>query len=68
LSLAGKDVAWSYGLDGWKQARIMWIIFVIPTFLIAFHFVYTTAVYKYMLVNHVHYVAQLLWVGAVSRA
>eukprot|EP00596_Hydrurales_sp_CCMP1899_P003799 CAMPEP_0119037100 /NCGR_PEP_ID=MMETSP1177-20130426/5217_1 /TAXON_ID=2985 /ORGANISM="Ochromonas sp, Strain CCMP1899" /LENGTH=469 /DNA_ID=CAMNT_0006997863 /DNA_START=947 /DNA_END=2356 /DNA_ORIENTATION=+ len=42
----------------------MWIIFVIPTMLIAMDFVYVSLYSKRLIIDHIHYVAQLLWVTA----
>ncbi len=52
----GKDVAWN-GL-----IQPMWVIFVIPTFLVALDFVITSLFNKYTVIDHAHYVSVMLWV------
>jgi hypothetical protein len=54
----GKDCAWN-GLIG-----PMWIVFLIPTVVIAADFVYVSFFTDYMIVDHAHYVAQFMWVIA----
>ena len=43
---------------------LVWIIFVIPTLTVAFDFVLVTLFSKGLFIDHMHYVAQLLWVSA----
>jgi hypothetical protein len=50
-----KDLAWNRLIKG------MWIGFVIPTMLLAFDFAVTSATYKGMMVEHLHYVTYFLW-------
>jgi len=52
----GKDVAWN-GL-----IQPMWVIFVIPTFLVSLDFVVTSLFNKYAVIDHAHYVSVMLWV------
>ena len=52
----GKDTAWN------SSVRSMWVIFVIPTLLIAGDFVISTFYVKTAIVDHAHYVAVMLWV------
>ena len=44
---------------------VVWIIFVIPTLAVAFDFVMISLMDKELLIDHVHYMATLLWVLAV---
>lgn len=53
-----KDYAWNI------LNPILWIIFVIPTLIIAFDFVFITLYQQELLIEHCHYIAQLLWVYA----
>ena len=39
-----------------------WVLFVIPTLLMAVDFMYVTAKTKTMTIDLVHYIAQCLWV------
>eukprot|EP01038_Epipyxis_sp_PR26KG_P014646 gene14646-19677_t len=52
----GKDCAWNHG-NG-----IMWIIFLIPTLLIALDFFWVSLFAKNLIVEHAHYFAQFVWV------
>lgn len=52
----GKDTAWNASI------RSMWVIFVIPTLLIAGDFVVSTFYVKNAIVDHAHYVAVMIWV------
>jgi hypothetical protein len=54
----GKDCFWCWFID------YMWVIFFIPTLLIAFDFCYVSLKGKNMVIDHAHYVSQLLWVSA----
>eukprot|EP01035_Chromulina_nebulosa_P020172 gene20172-26187_t len=54
----GKD--WSWDLD----IPYTWVIFVIPTLLIAIDFIYLTAQTKTMTIDVAHYAAQTIWVSA----
>lgn len=54
----GKDAAWNHS---WG---IMWWIFSVPTVLLSLDFCYMTSFYPSSTVDHLHYVVQLLWVGA----
>ena len=47
---------------------IVWIIFVIPTLTVAFDFVMITLMDKELLIDHIHYIATLLWVLAVCAS
>jgi hypothetical protein len=58
LFWAGKDTAWNFGI------LPMWIIFAIPTFLIAFDFMWVSLMSKRGVIDHAHYVAQFMWVFA----
>lgn len=51
-----KDVSWA---EDWP---ITWIIFVVPTVLVALDFIYQTWKTKRMMIDCAHYTAQLLWV------
>ncbi len=58
LCWLGKD--WS-----WNQLNpYTWVIFLIPTVLIAIDFIYTTWNTHVMAIDTVHYIAQLMWVLA----
>ena len=52
----GKDTAWNGLIPS------MWVIFVIPTILVALDFSYTSFFNKFTLIDHAHYVAVFLWV------
>jgi hypothetical protein len=52
----GKDFAWN------AQNPVMWVIFVIPTILVALDFIWETFRARDMMVDCVHYVAVLIWV------
>lgn len=54
----GKDCFWCWFID------YMWVIFFIPTLLIAFDFCYVSLRGKNMVIDHAHYISQLLWVSA----
>lgn len=54
----GKDFAWTI------TNKPLWIIFAIPTMLIAVDFVYETFLVKRIFIEHMHYCAQFLWVVA----
>lgn len=54
----GKDCFWCWYID------YMWVLFFIPTLLIAFDFCYVSLRGKNMVIDHAHYVSQLLWVSA----
>jgi len=54
----GKDTAWSLNINS------MWIVFMIPTLVLAFIFIIITSFQKHEFVNHMHYVAQFMWVIA----
>ena len=52
----GKDTAWNALIPS------MWVVFVIPTILVALDFSYTSFFNKFTLIDHAHYVAVFLWV------
>jgi hypothetical protein len=52
----GKDCAWANG------ELIMWLIFVVPTVGIAWDLTWVSSQRKHMLLDHFHYLAQLIWV------
>ena len=54
----GKDYAWL------TENRIMWVIFTIPTIMIAIDFVISTGYAKNMIIDHCYYISQFLWVSA----
>eukprot|EP01039_Chlorochromonas_danica_P007052 gene7052-7798_t len=54
----GKDLSWI------QLNRYTWAICLVPTFLIGIDFIITTARRKNMLIDCVHYTAQLMWVIA----
>mmetsp|Transcript_13638 Transcript_13638/g.22756 ORF Transcript_13638/g.22756 Transcript_13638/m.22756 type:complete len:232 (+) Transcript_13638:494-1189(+) len=56
LCWLGKDLAWD------TTTQSLWIICLIPTFLIAFDFIWVTWQSKRMAIDCAHYVAQLIWV------
>ena len=54
----GKDTAWNW----WLQS--MWLLFLIPTLVIGFDFVYLTLRSRRLMIDHAHYFAQFMWVLA----
>lgn len=54
----GKDIAWNGGYQA------LWVMFAVPTTLIALEFVLVTFLTKQTFIDHMHYLAQLLWVSA----
>ena len=58
LLWSGKDTAWV-----WSNKR-MWLVFFFPTAFVSMDFVWLTLYRKDMLIEHAHYVAQLLWMMA----
>jgi hypothetical protein len=54
----GKDCFWCW------YVNYMWVLFWIPTLLVAFDFCLVSLRGKNMIIDHAHYVAQLLWVSA----
>jgi hypothetical protein len=54
----GKDAAWNL------EIKEMWIVFAIPTVMMAFDFVISSFSVKKSWIDHVHYVAQFIWVVA----
>ena len=52
----GKDWSWTVG------SKPLWILFTIPTLLLAVDFAYVSSKYKVLVIDHAHYLAQLLWV------
>lgn len=54
----GKDTAWNW----WIQS--MWLVFLVPTLLIGFDFVYLTLRSRGLVIDHAHYFAQFMWVLA----
>jgi hypothetical protein len=55
-----KDTAWNWWIPS------MLLVFLVPTFLLAFDFVWVTLWSRRNLIDHAHYVSQLLWVCAAS--
>ena len=51
----GKDYAWL------TENQVMWVIFAVPTLVIALDFALCTGYAKNMTIDHCHYLAQLLW-------
>lgn len=56
LCWLGKDLSWN------RLNKISWPICFLPTVLIAFDFIWTTFNTKFLMVDTVHYFAQLMWV------
>ena len=54
----GKDTAWNLDI------KEMWIVFAIPTVVMALDFVIATFYVKSGWIDHVHYAAQFIWVVA----
>mmetsp|Transcript_8978 Transcript_8978/g.8017 ORF Transcript_8978/g.8017 Transcript_8978/m.8017 type:complete len:406 (+) Transcript_8978:12-1229(+) len=52
----GKDYGWN------KLNPVIWILFLIPTVLIAVDFVLISLFQKNLLIEHCHYIAQVFWV------
>ena len=52
-----KDYSWN------TLNKPLWFASTIPTVLIGIDFVYTTGRAENMIIDHVHYISQLLWVG-----
>ena len=52
----GKDWSWTVG------SKLLWILFAIPTLLLAIDFVYVSGKIKVLVIDHAHYLAQLIWV------
>eukprot|EP01034_Spumella_vulgaris_P021726 gene21726-27779_t len=57
LCWLGKDLSWN------ELNPYFWVICLVPTVTIAADFIWTTFKTKKMMVDTVHYVTQLLWVG-----
>jgi hypothetical protein len=55
-----KDTAWNWWIPS------MLLIFLVPTFLLALDFVWVTLWSRGNLIDHSHYLSQLLWVCAAS--
>lgn len=55
-----KDTAWNWWIPS------MLLVFLVPTFVLASDFVWVTLWSKRNLIDHSHYVSQLLWVIAAS--
>jgi hypothetical protein len=60
LCWLAKDTAWNWWIPS------MLLVFLVPTFLLAFDFVWVTLWSRGNLVDHSHYLSQLLWVCAAS--
>eukprot|EP00611_Tribonema_gayanum_P003734 TRINITY_DN1297_c0_g1_i1.p1 TRINITY_DN1297_c0_g1~~TRINITY_DN1297_c0_g1_i1.p1 ORF type:complete len:248 (+),score=31.79 TRINITY_DN1297_c0_g1_i1:973-1716(+) len=52
----GKDLGWT------RLNSVMWVVFMIPTVLVAADFVLITFLHGHILVEHAHYWAYLIWV------
>jgi hypothetical protein len=58
LFWVGKDTFWCWYID------YMWVLFAIPTILIALDFVWISFNAKYGAIDFCHYLSQLVWVAA----
>jgi len=54
----GKDTAWA------KNIQSMWVVFMVPTVVLAFIFVVVFSCLKHQIVNNITYMIQFMWVGA----
>jgi hypothetical protein len=54
----GKDCFWCW------YVNYMWVLFWIPTLFVAFDFCLVSLRGKNMIIDHAHYISQLLWVSA----
>jgi hypothetical protein len=58
LCWIGKDLCWN------ADIKVLWFIFVLPTFFISADFIYLSSKNPRMVIDTSHYVAQFIWVTA----